>query len=1243
VGEPVASWTPPERWLFEAIARDALVVERDGAGPERLMAWTQGEVLLLPLPSEPVTVLLAPRAGQPWRERWALAVAREGGSALLDAPGARARLEGRGDATVTMLVRAVHASAPPVDGAAPVPLVDAAFGKHTRQSSGLDAPEPGLAGPTQAEAAPWWEIDLGAAMFLDAVRVWLPELPRGTQLSVVAYAYGTPTGAPPSAAWRHTGPAAEKVAIAPGTVARHLRVELAAPPGETVALALRGVEILAAELFADTLLATWQRAFSLYRDRPLFSSGTFQRWSTYGEVWAEARRLAAGLAARLEAPSLEAGERVFLGLCLVNRAEWVVADLAAVMRGYVVVPLAPDDPIERLVELVNRCGMACLLCEPELEVELAARCPSLRLVVACGSERYRELVAGPPDDRRDLPDDARVDEDALYTLLFTSGSTGAPKGAMRSYRAFHHMLRIYGAVQPAVHLSFQPLSHLSERMQLPTVILHGGQIGFSRGGAEVLADLAALEPTFVFSVPRLYEVLYGRFRRALRQALAARPDASPEALEAELLAEHRLAFGRRLQSLSVGSAPCSPEVMAFLRRCFADVWVSEGYGSTEIGTIAVDGRVHEAVEVKLVAVPELGHSPDGDPPRGEICVRSPHRISGYFGEPAATSASFDAEGFFHTGDLGERGPDGSVHVVGRLKSAVKLAHGEFVSPDRVEAVLAGCPLVDQIYVHADARLGVVAAVVPSEIGAGRAAIERALAVHGRSAGLAGYELPRAVLVLSEPMTVANGLRTASGKLRRAAARDRFGAALAALVEGEAPAPADAGLLGRLTAIASDVLGRAVDADAPLADGIAADSLGAAEVLRAFSAELGHTVPLPYWFAAPTLRALAERLASGAAAEGAPSAAADRLLPLPAFAAPAAPWPPRVILLTGATGLLGAHLVEALRARDVELVCLVRGASRAEAEARFAAVLDRHGVAAGGCQVLAGDLALPRLGLEPAAWERLAADVDAIAHAGAVVSWLARYQELRAANVLGTLALLELAATAKAKPFHFVSTISTAPADGDEGARLGFEAASAGSPYALSKWLAEDLVRRAGAAGLPVAIYRPAMIAGHSRRGCGNPDDYVNRYLRGCAEIGLHLDLADERLDMTPVDFVAAAIAALATREPASGATHQLCNIERSLSYRELGAALRAAGVACRPSGYAEFRQAAAASAALRPLAAYFPEGGFALRMGPWPDGRTRARLASLGVVCPPVDERLVSGYVGWLRRRGLLVPRFRSS
>jgi fatty acid CoA ligase FadD9 len=1176
----------------------------------------------------------------------------------------------------------------PLEGCSELVLDDLAPAKWTAQSTASPTRISGYTRPTEAERSPYWAIDLGQAVALERIEAWIVPTPKATTLRVFAYTMPTLGEGAPQASLISEQRLSDLPLADDGShfleletfaVARFVRVELHSEG--LVVLALLGARIYGVPIYAETLAATYARAFTLFADRPLFAarrtpgSGPFEVTHTYRDLWLLGRRLARSFAFHLEREN-PSSARLFVGLALPNGPEWLIGELAALFRGYVVVPLSPEEPADRLLAIVAKCPLDVVLCTKEQAATYASfakQMPRLRLVVVVETPPETvpnaiPLAALLDEAPSEAPAPAPREPDDLHTLLFTSGSTGAPKGAMRSYRKFAALIATQGAPQPAVHLSFQPLSHASERHYLPTLMANGALMGIGAGGTHLLSDLRALEPTWVSSVPRLFDVVRAGFERKLAAKKAADPSADATRLEAELLRETRLVFGKNIQGVSTGSAPVSPETLRFMKRCFADLWVFDGYGSTEVGTIAANERVPLGVDVKLGPVPGLPESDE----RGEILVRSPYVIDGYFGDGEASARAVTADGFFHTGDLGERTEGGGIRVVGRITSTRKLGQGELVCVDRIEADLGSARIVDRLFVHpTPSSTALVAVVVPridvlaDALGAKGTLHELcahadaphlvlgALRAHGAHTGLLAHELPSFVVLEPDGFTTENGLLTPSGKLSRREAAARYEPRFAALDQADETHDVDesSSLLERVVAIASRVTRRRVNPDEPLGDRIGQDSLATAEILAALSDNLGAPVPLALWFRASTLRDLATLLDSGARPmdDTAHRVALDLELPLlDPTNLPKSAFPARTILLTGATGLLGAHLLESLvRGTDAHVLCLARAKDDDSATARIAGALAHYGIVELDPRRFSGvaaDLAAPGLGLGELAFSRLCASVDTIVHAGADVNWLKPYASVRLTNVLGTATLVRMASTTTKKAFHYVSTISTAPTYGDESTFLDESEARAGSGYALSKWVAEALVRRAARLGLPVAIHRPGMITGHHERARGNRDDFVNRYLRACMQYGLALDRS-ERLDMTPVDYVSQAITAWVTESAVSSprpTTTHLCNMHASPDYRTMGHAIAGAGVDCRMVDYATFRTGAVlrSDSPLRPLASYFPASGFVMGTAPprgsdahepWPSERTRDWLGLRGIVCPIADENLVEHYVRALK------------
>jgi thioester reductase-like protein len=275
-----------------------------------------------------------------------------------------------------------------------------------------------------------------------------------------------------------------------------------------------------------------------------------------------------------------------------------------------------------------------------------------------------------------------------------------------------------------------------------------------------------------------------------------------------------------------------------------------------------------------------------------------------------------------------------------------------------------------------------------------------------------------------------------------------------------------------------------------------------------------------------------------------------------------------ILLTGATGFLGAHLVkDLLRATAARVHCLARAEDDAHARRRVVEHLRASGCWDDAWETrvfgVSGDLSRPQLGLPAATWRALAGQIDVIFHNGAHVNSLFSYEKLRAANVEGTRELLRLSVDDKAKTLHYVSSDAVFDAYGYlrqatiyEDEPLAHSASIYGGGYAETEWVADKLVEHARAAGLHAFIYRPGTITGALAGGSGQLGDYLPRFIRGCIQLGICPEV-DATIDILPVDLVSSMIVGLSQ----AGGEPQTFHITHAspVSYREFVDAIRGAG------------------------------------------------------------------------------------
>ncbi|WP_084522603.1 thioester reductase domain-containing protein [Nocardia inohanensis] len=350
-----------------------------------------------------------------------------------------------------------------------------------------------------------------------------------------------------------------------------------------------------------------------------------------------------------------------------------------------------------------------------------------------------------------------------------------------------------------------------------------------------------------------------------------------------------------------------------------------------------------------------------------------------------------------------------------------------------------------------------------------------------------------------------------------------------------------------------------------------------------------------------------------------------------------------VLLTGATGFLGAYLVHELVSRlGVRVRCLVRAPSPAMARRRVEEALRRHRLWSESImrsvEVVPGDLAMPRLGLTLAEYERLAATTDAIVHNGARVNHAESYTRLRAANVVGTMSMLRLACETAAIPMHLVSTTSVATRQHGPAREIVPSRPGSVDGYVLSKWVSEVLVSQAAARGLPAVIHRPDRICGGSTTGATGTDDAFWTFVRAIARLGLAPPIADAVVSLVPADFVAAAIAHTVGAPPAGRVpVHHLVN-QTAIDMGTVLDRLRINGFPVEVTEPQHFlaRLAEAAGTDIGMARALILSQMIGDLSNDWNDTNARNALSGSGIACPPMTPALIDSHLDHLIDRGFL-------
>ncbi|GAB1544681.1 hypothetical protein NUACC21_73570 [Scytonema sp. NUACC21] len=368
--------------------------------------------------------------------------------------------------------------------------------------------------------------------------------------------------------------------------------------------------------------------------------------------------------------------------------------------------------------------------------------------------------------------------------------------------------------------------------------------------------------------------------------------------------------------------------------------------------------------------------------------------------------------------------------------------------------------------------------------------------------------------------------------------------------------------------------------------------------------------------------------------------------------------PTSILLTGATGFLGAFLIqELLDKTPANVYCLVRSSDIESAKAKLRNNLETYNLWKEDYNSrtipIVGDLAQPQLGLSTKQFEEMAHQIDAIYHNGALLNYVYPYSKFKAINVLGTQEILRLACQTKIKSVHHVSSVAVFESSAYYGKRLTelddidrSEGIYLG--YSQSKWVSEQLVKIAGDRGLPITIYRPPLVSGHSQTGLWNTTGFLCRMIKGCIQLGSIMTDLDMMLDLSPVDYNSQAIVYLSRQKESLGKAFHLHN-PQLLHWKQLVDFICSMGYPMERVSYKEWQMklSQARDNVLYPLLPFFShkwsneqltyielnEQGRRPLIG---CEHTLAALAGSSIVCPPLDSKLLNTYFSYFIRSGFL-------